>query len=40
MAAKTVIVHHPAFSDVSQEVSADDVESWTEAGWRKTPLKK
>lgn len=37
---KTVIVYHPALADVSNEVPAADVEAWTEAGWRKTPLKK
>jgi len=36
---KPVTVYHPAFDDVSQEVPAADVETWVEAGWRKTPHK-
>lgn len=40
MAAKTTTVYHPTFTDVSEEVPVDDVESWVEAGWRKTPHKK
>lgn len=36
---KPVKVYHPAFSDVVEEVPADDVTAWTEAGWRKTPVK-
>jgi len=37
---KTVTVYHPAFENVSQEVPAADVESWVDAGWRKTPVRK
>lgn len=36
---KPVTVYHPAFADVSQEVSATDADQWVEAGWRKTPHK-
>jgi hypothetical protein len=36
---KTVTVYHPAFPDVSRDVPAADLDNWTEAGWRKTPLK-
>lgn len=38
--SKTVTVYHPNFANVSQAVSAADVEAWVEAGWRKTPRKK
>ena len=37
--SKPVRVYHPTLADVSQEVPAADVDNWTEAGWRKTPLK-
>lgn len=40
MAPKTTKVYHPAFADVSEDVPANDVEAWVEAGWRKTSLKK
>lgn len=36
---KTTTVYHPAFADVSEEVPTGDVDSWTEAGWRKTKPK-
>lgn len=32
-------LYHPAFADVVEEVPADRVEAWTEAGWRKTKPK-
>lgn len=40
MASKTITVYHPSFADVSEDVPTDQVDAWTEAGWRKTPLKK
>lgn len=40
MADKKTTVYHPALENVSQEVSAADVEAWVDAGWLKAPIKK
>jgi len=37
--SKPTKLYHPAFADVVEEVPADRVDQWTDAGWRKTPLK-